>query len=61
MTPANWRQWAAQQRPPQGPGSGGEEEDRSEFEAEFKVEYLKWNFREWPKLDLDQKASFMPW
>ena len=30
-------------------------------EPGLKVDYSKWNFREWPKLDLDKASSFMPW
>ena len=56
MTPQNWRQQAA------SPGAHcWGDEDWSMSEPGLKVDYAKWNFREWPKLDLDKASSFMPW
>ena len=41
------------------PAPGGT--DRSQYEYGLKVDMAKWNFREWPKLDLDKPTSFTPW
>ena len=35
--------------------------DRTQYEYGLQVDMAKWNFREWPKLDLDKPSSFSPW